>query len=196
MKVDAIVPYAPVLIKLLQGVVYHDDPDWNVLLREFNGVQDYLARIGIEVILKEEDGYAYLRQPDLEDETGQHKSLPHLVRRDRLSYYVTLICVLLRERLYIFESGSPDADRLIMTEAEIIELARPFYRERGDERALRRKLVSHIKQVATLGFLKALANADELRYEVRTILRSKLDAEKLAEIKSTLVGHAPEDTES
>lgn len=199
MKADAILPYAPVLIKLLQGVLYHDDVHWNLLLREFNGVQDYFAKMGMEVYLKEADGYAYLRQPELEAEDGQRVALPRLTRRDRLSYHVTLICVILRERLYAFESSNPDADRLILTETDIIEAARVFYRERGDERTLRRKMTGYIKQVVDLGFLKALPareSRDETRYEVRAILRSKLDSEKLAEIKSKLADDAPEENQS
>lgn len=194
MKSEAIAPYAPVLIKLLQSVVYYDDPQWNLLLQNITSIQEYFARMGVEVYLKEADGYAYLRQPEPEEDEEKRVPLPRLTRRDRLSYYVTLLCVLLRERLYIFESSSPDADRLILREEEIYDMVRPFYRDRGDERTLRRKMTTHIKQCADLGFLKIINTTEEPRYEVRPILRSRLDSEKLAEIKEKLVGNIPDES--
>src|SRR5215208_2511849 len=100
MHPDPIVPYAPAVIKLLQGVIYHDDTAaWNLLLAHQTPIQEYFARIGLVVYVDEADGFAFLRQPELESEEGSRIALPRLIRRDRLSYHVTLLCVLLRERL-------------------------------------------------------------------------------------------------
>ena len=97
-KSSIVVPYAVVILKLLRNPLYSDETySWNLLLMHLTSVQEYFARIGLEVRLHEEDGFAYLHQPALEDEEGQKLSLPRLTRRDRLTYNATLLCVQLRE---------------------------------------------------------------------------------------------------
>jgi Domain of unknown function (DUF4194) len=188
MRADAIAPYAPVVIKLLQGVVYHDDTtSWDLLLTHQTAIQDYFARIGVEVFVHEADGFAFLRQPELEDEEGERVSLPRLTRRDKLSYSVTLLCVLLRERLDQFDASASESDRLILTLEQLRDLARAFFPERNDERALFRKIDAAIERVVDLGFLRRLgASGDDERFEVRRILKARIDADKLAEIKRRL----------
>jgi Domain of unknown function (DUF4194) len=188
MRADAIAPYAPAAIKLLQGVVYHDDTAaWDVLLTHQTAIQDYFAKIGVEVFVAEADGFAYLRQPDMENDAGERMALPHLTRRDKLSYSVTLLCVLLRERLDQFDASASESDRLIVTLEQLRELARAFFPERNDERALFRKIDSAVERVVDLGFLKRLgASGDDERFEVRRILKARIDADKLADIKKRL----------
>src|SRR5258708_27290630 len=100
MQNSAVMPYAPVVLKLLQNPLFSDETaPWNLLLSYITPVQEYFARIGLEVRIHEEDGYAYLHQPALEDDEGQTITLPRLTRRDRLTYHTTLLCVLLREWL-------------------------------------------------------------------------------------------------
>ncbi|HET7640709.1 MAG TPA: DUF4194 domain-containing protein, partial [Ktedonobacteraceae bacterium] len=98
MPSSIVMPYAPVVLKLLQNPLFSDESSsWNLLLSYLTPVQEYFARIGLEVRVHEEDGYAYLHQPALEDDEGQTIVLPRLTRRDRLTYHTTLLCVLLRE---------------------------------------------------------------------------------------------------
>src|SRR5260370_6301142 len=100
---SAVMPYAPVVLKLLQNPLFSDETaSWNLLLSYLTPVQEYFARIGLEVRVHEEDAYAYLHQPALEDDEGQSVVLPRLTRRDHLTYQTTLLCVLLREWLYQF----------------------------------------------------------------------------------------------
>lgn len=136
MRPDQIAPYAPAVIWLLQGALSSDDGGpWNLLLAHETPVREYLAKIGLELVLSEPDGYAFLRQPEWEGESGQRGALPRLTRRDRLSYHVTLLCALLRERLDQFEPSTPETDRLILTGDDLRDMLRPFLRERGAEAA-------------------------------------------------------------
>ena len=150
-------------------------------------MQEYFARIGLEVRLNEEDGYAYLHQPALEDDEGQAITLPRLTRRDRLTYHATLLCVLLREWIDQFESTHLDTGKCTITDAQIRELLFPFLSARTDERAMQRRIASAIERLIDLGFLKRMPNTDNPAYfEVRRILKAKIDAENLAEIKEKL----------
>lgn len=188
MPTSAVAPYASVMLKLLQNPLFSDEVTaWNMLLSHFTPVQEYFARIGLEVHLNEEDGYAYLHQPALEDDEGESITLPRLTRRDRLTYHATLLCVLLREWIDQFESTHLDAGKCTITDVQIHELVSPFLLARTDERAIQRRITLTIDRLVDLGFLKRMPNTDNPAYfEVRRILKAKIDAEKLAEIKEKL----------
>jgi hypothetical protein len=163
-----------------------------VLLSHETPVREYLAKIGLELVLNEPDGYAFLRQPEWEGEDGQRVTLPRLTRRDRLSYHATLMCALLRERLDQFDASTPETDRLILTGDDLRDMLRPFLRERGDERALLKKIDETANRVVELGFLRRLG-ADN-RYEVRPILKARLGSGVLANVLQMLEQHAPTDS--
>jgi len=195
---STVIPYALVVLKLLQNPLFSDETaSWNLLLSYLTPVQEYFARIGLEVHIDEEDGYAYLYQPALEDEEGQSIVLPRLTRRDRLTYHTTLLCVLLREWLDHFESTHLDAGKCTITDDQLRELLVPFLPARTDERALQRRMDASIERLVDLGFLKRMPNTEKPAYfEVRRILKAKIDAEKLAEIKEKLASYGTTEPES
>ena len=195
---SAVMPYAPVILKLLQNPLFSDESaSWNLLLSYLTPVQEYFGRIGLEVRVSEEDGYAYLHQPALEDNEGQTVTLPRLTRRDRLTYHTTLLCVLLREWLDQFESTHLDAGKCTITDDQMRDLLRSFLAARTDERAIQRRADSAIERLIDLGFLKRMPNTEKPAYfEVRRILKAKIDAEKLVEIKEKLARYGIAETES
>src|SRR5260370_15441723 len=175
---SAVMPYAPVVLKLIQNPLFsHEAASWNLLHSYPTRVQEYFARIGLEVRVHEEDGYAYLHQPALEDEEGQSVVLPRLTRRDHLSYQTTLLCVLLREWLDQFESTHLDAGKCMVTEDQVRELLVPFLPARTDERALQRRMDTAIERLIDLGFLKRMPGTQKPAYfEVRPILKTPTHA--------------------
>jgi hypothetical protein len=195
---STVMPYAPVILKLLQNPLFSDETTpWNLLLSYLTPVQEYFARIGLEVRIHEEDGYAYLYQPALEDDEGQSIVLPRLTRRDRLTYHTTLLCVLLREWLDQFESTHLDAGKCTITDDQVRELLVPFLPARTDERALQRRMDAALERLIDLGFLKRMPNTEKPAYfEVRRILKAKIDAEKLADIKEKLARYGTAEPES
>ncbi len=194
---SVVAPYAPVILKLLSNPLFSDETAaWNLLLSHLTPVQEHFARIGLEVRVNEEDGYAFLHQPALEDEEGQAVTLPRLTRRDRLTYHQTLLCVLLREWIDQFESAHLDAEKCVITDEQMFELLLPFLPARTDERALDRRMDSAISRLIDLGFLKRMPGAGRPAYfEVRRILKAKIDAEKLAEIKEKLTRYGTAEPE-
>ena len=106
-----------VVIPLLKGVVYreHDDALWNGLIHGQARVRDYVAVLGLELMLDEAEGYAFLRaRPDdeapLKAETGgdtvpEGSRLPRLVVRRPLSFHVSLLLALLRRKLAEIDAG-------------------------------------------------------------------------------------------
>lgn len=71
LKSSAVALCAPVVLKLLINPLFSDDTTyWNLLLTYQRQVQEYLAHIGLALEVQEADGYAYLYQPEVEDDEG------------------------------------------------------------------------------------------------------------------------------
>ena len=87
-----------VLISLMKGVMdCENEPSiWQSLLDVQARVRDYVGVLGLELILDEAEGYAYLRQRAVQVDGAE---LPRLVPRRRLGYQVSLLLVLLRKKL-------------------------------------------------------------------------------------------------
>lgn len=174
---------SPVLITLFKGVVYQDaNPAlWQGLLALQARVRDYVALLGLELMLDEAEGYAYLRQkPQAEDE----ETLPRLVQRRPLSYPVSLLLALLRKKLAEFDTAGGDT-RLILTREQIVELVRVFLPDTVNEAKLLDRIDGHINRLVELSFLRKL-RGQENQFEVVRILKTFIDAQWLAEIDERL----------
>lgn len=180
-------PYAPVVLKLLRGVMYSDDPHWERLQSYLTPIKDYFGKIGLQVQHYETEGFAYLDQPDpeLDDPT---EPLPRLIVRRQLSFKVTVLCVLLREQLRLFDA-SDATGRLVVDAERLRDLIQPYLPARNNEEKFRREVDGLIKQAIDLGFLKRLSGQHE-NYEVRPILKAKIDADMLERLKQKLEADA------
>ena len=181
-------PFAPVLIRLLQGVIHYDDEtSWTLLLRHRKEIDTYFATIGAKVHLSEADGYAFLRQEGADEDPD----LPRLTHRHPLNYTTTLLCVLLRERLLQHDTGSIDSPRLVVTHEDIYEAMRPFLPEKTDDTRLMDQMDRAINRLKDMGFLSMLsAGKEEKVYEVRRILKAQISADMLNSIKEKIERHA------
>jgi hypothetical protein len=171
------------LLTLMKGVAYREsDPLlWQRLLDLQARVRDHVAVIGLELILDEAEGYAYLRQREFDDAQSE---LPRLIPRRQLSYPVSLLLALLRKRLAEFDASSVD-ERLIVDRAQILELVRLFLPDSSNEARLFDRVEADIRKIVELGFLRRLRGNDE-RYEVRRILKAFVDAQWLGEFATRL----------
>ena len=180
------------LITLLKGVVYQDSDAvlWNALLQLQAQVRDYIAVLGLELVLDEAEGYAFLRaHPESDDESGP--KLPRLVARRPLSFPVSLILALLRKKLAEFDASGGDT-RLVLTRDEIVEVVRVFLPENSNETRLIDQIETHLNRIVDLGFLRRLKSGGGTRtgaaavFEVRRILKAFVDAQWLAEFDARL----------
>ena len=172
-----------VLITLFKGVMYRDQnpPLWQALLNLQHRVRDHVAMLGLELMLDEVEGHAFLRQrPPAEDEP----ELPRLVARRQLGYPVSLLLVLLRKKLAEHDASSGDP-RLILSREQIAELLRVFLPDSANEVRLLDRLDRDIKRVVELGFLRPLHGRDD-QFELRRIIKHFVDAQWLAEFDQRL----------
>lgn len=181
-------PYAPVLIRLLQGVLYDDNREiWNALIDHQAQVREYFSAINVDVLIHESEGFAFLRQR--EQPEGSPVVLPNIIEKRQLGYYVTLLCVLLVEKLVEFDVRGGDSTRLILGRDEIKEMARIFLADKTNEAKVVDSLDAPINRLVEYGFLRRM-NSSEDKYEVRRILKAKITADSLLDIKKRLETYA------
>jgi len=178
--------FSLLLIALFKGVLYREDDaaQWQQLLDRQAAARDYLGVIGLELILDEAEGYAYLAQRA--DEDGS--ALPRLVPRRQLSYPVRLLLALLRKRLA--EADAAGGERLILSREQLAEMLRLFLPEGSNEARLVDRIDAHVAKIVELGFLRRLRGQDESLYEVRRILKAFVDAQWLNEFDQRLGEYA------
>lgn len=172
-----------VVVTLFQGVLYREnaEPQWQALLDLQARVRDYCSVIGLELILDEAEGYAYLRQRASKPETPD---LPRLVQRRQLSFPVSLILVLLRKKLAEFDALSADT-RLVVSREDIVDQMRLFLPDTANEARLLDRMDTHLGKVVDLGFLRRLRGQRDT-FEVRRILKAYVDAQTLADFAGRL----------
>lgn len=173
-----------VIVPLLRGVIYQEnDPSrWNSLLYFQAKIRDYMAVLGLELVLDEAEGYAFLKSRKEED--VDEASVPRLVVRRQLSFPVSLLLALLRRKLAEFDASGSET-RLILSRDQIVELIRVFLPEGSNETKLIDQVDSHINKVIDLGFLRQLKDQKNT-FEVRRILKSFVDAQWLFEMDKRL----------
>jgi len=179
--------FSLVLVSLMKGVVHAEtEPkNWQALLDLQARVRDHVAPLGLELIVDEAEGYAFLRQRAAAE--GEPE-LPRLVPRRQLGFQVSLLLVLLRKKLAESDAQG-DGTRIILGREQIAELVRVFLPESANEARLMDRLDAHINKVVEMGFLRKLRGKnDEL--EIQRILKAFVDAQWLSEFDRRLAAYA------
>jgi len=175
---------------LLREPLYLEDgPLWEDLLRSRGDCAAWFGEVGLELVIDEEEGYAFVRQPDAENEDF---SGPRLIVRRKLGYEATLLLVCLRQELARSEAQDADQARVVRTRREISDLVSGFLAESHDETRDLKKVDKAVEQLVALGFLKRLGGDGGEDYEVRRIIKARLGPAELEEIKRKLISHEGE----
>lgn len=174
-------PLSLLLISLMKGILHADkDPlNWQSLLRLQGAVRDHVSLLGLELVVDESEGFAWLRQRESEGE----EALPSLVSRRPLSYPVSLLLVLLRRRLAEHDSQSGET-RLILSQEEIVEMLKVFLPTGSNEAKLADQIESHLRKASELGFVRELKASGQ--YEVPRVLKAFVDAQWLGDFEARL----------
>ena len=180
--------------QLMKGVVYRDTHEraWRYLLQLQPQVRDYVAVLGLQVVIDDAEGYAFCRQRPPEeardDNTAPENPVPRLIPRRPLSFHVSLLLALLRKKLAEFDAQGGDT-KLMLSRDQIAEMMRVFLPSTSNEVRLADKIDTHISKAVDLGFLRPAKNAEPV-YEVRRILKAFVDGQWLADFDTKLSEYA------
>ncbi len=172
--------------QLMKGVVYRDAHErvWGHLIQLQSRARDYVAVLGLEIVIDEAEGYAFLRQRPDDDPDAEPVPLPRLIPRRSLSFHVSLLLALLRKRLAEFDAQGGDT-RLILSREQIVEMVRLFLPASSNEARLTDQIDSYLHKAAELGFLRQVKGSEQA-YEVRRILKAFVDGQWLADFDRRL----------
>lgn len=180
-------PYAKAIIHLLKGDVSDKDFIWKDLEEYQIEIQEYLNRIGLELIFNKRDGFAYLRQFEVDDDGNT----VGLIQRRQLSFEVSIICVLIREAYEDFEMNPTNimAEKCFITHHQLKEQAELFFTEGFNQVKFQRDLDKYISKTLELGFLRLHQDAEnnaERVYEVKPIIKARISVNELLEFKDKM----------
>lgn len=165
------------IIHLFKGILYDSNEIvWKSLLQQETHVRNYFAVVGLELIINEAEGFAFLKQKVFSEETTVN--LPKLVEKRQLSFPVSILAILLRKKLLEFDNKGNDS-RLVLKKSDIVELLISFLpNNTSNEKKIIDKIDTYITRLIELGFLRELKN-EENYYEVSRILIAYMPVEQL-----------------
>lgn len=167
-----------VVIMLCKGLIDREaEPRlWQALLNLQAAVADYVETLGLDLRVDEAEGYAFLQAR----EQGEHEEkLPRLVARRQLSFHVSLLLALLREKMAESDASGGEV-RVILSRDEVVEMIRVFIPAGSNEVRLIDQVDGYMNQIVKMGFARRLKGEDKM-IELHRIIKSFVDAQWLAE---------------
>jgi hypothetical protein len=179
-----------VVTHLMKGVVYRDTHEkaWQHLVQLVPRVSDYVATLGLVVVVDESEGYAFLRSKP--EDPDDDDSIPRLIPRHALSFHTSLLLALLRKKLAESDAAD-DGYRLILSRDQILDMMLMFMRTSSNEAKITDQIDRTISKVVDLGFLRRMTKQDN-QFEVRRVLKAFVDGQWLSEFDARLADYAAE----
>jgi len=182
---ENIKPYSKAIVKLLKRTIDKDDIVWKDILFYQTEIQEYISKIGLELIIKENDGYAFLKQFEIDNDNNTIG----IASRRQVGFETSIVLVILRQIIEEFESDPTDfqvTDKFI-TESELKEQISFFLPEKYNKVKFLKQLDNYIKNVIKLGYLKeSETNLNEKKYKIHKIIKEKVTLDTLNEFKENL----------
>jgi len=182
---DKIKPYSKVIVLLLKGVVESKSSKWDDIFQYEDEIREYLSVIGLELIYKKEDGYAFLKQVELDED----ENTIGLVSRRKLSFGASVVMVILRQILEEFERDidAYETQERFITEEELKSEIEDFLPQDYDKVKFYGDLEKNISRISDLGYLnKTVADNGETVYSIHKIIKEKVTLDTLLKFKQNL----------
>lgn len=181
-------PYSKAIVFLLKKTVENSSPVWNDIIIYQKDIQNYLSIIGLELVIKKDEGFAYLKQY-----TSDNDNTLSLVPRRPLSFEVSILLIVLRQVLEDFDNNPTDTHSIdkIISNNEIKDEIRMFLPEKYDKVKFEKDLERYIQTAVELGFLKEVKrNNNEVRYKIHRIIKEKVTLDDLDMFKRKIENYA------
>ena len=169
-------------ISLLKGIIIKENKEkiWDTILNYRNQIEDYFRQLGLTLKLYEEEGYCYLQQIE-DDETN---NLLKLIPKTQLSLHLSLLLVTLRK--YMLESTANGDEKIVISKEEIFIKMKNYLKETSNEIKQEKEIISYIKKVEDMKFIRKLKNSDN-KYEILRLLASFVDAQWLDDLDKRIL---------
>jgi len=173
-------------VRLLQGVVESEDGRvWDLVLANNSLLEQYFVRMGLQLVIDEAEGLAYLRQFTDETLPAGYDAIPKLFRSTRLTFGQTLLCVLLRDHLRRYEEEGTRDERCVVEESMLLDQWKGYFAAYGDEVKLQKELRTTLGKLEDMGFIRHFGQEPN-SWEIRRILKARLTADELERLHEKL----------
>ncbi len=183
--IEKIQPYSKAVVRLLKGTVNKKDSIWGDIILYKKEIADYINIIGLELIIQEEDGYAFVKQFIIDEDDNTLG----LVNRRSIGFEVSVVLVILRQMLEEFESNPVEIQsttKYILKEDLKAEIER-FLPKKYNTVQFLKELDSHINKIVDLKYLKEVSeNDEEPKYIIHKIIKDKVSLDVLNDFKNKL----------
>jgi uncharacterized protein DUF4194 len=179
-----------VVTHLMKGVVYRDTHEkvWQHLVQLVPRISDYVATMGLVVVVDESEGYAFLRSKP--DDPDEDEGIPRLIPRHGLSFHTSLLLALLRKKLAESDAVD-DGYRVMLSRDQILDMMVMFMPTSTNEAKITENIDRTIGKVVDLGFLRRMPKQDN-QFEVRRVLKAFVDGQWLSDFDVRLAEYAAE----
>ena len=177
-------PYSKAVVRLLKGAVDKNNKIWDDIVLYQPDIQDYISTIGLELVLKKEDGFAFVKQ--IEDSNGTTLGI---ASRRQIGFESSIILVVLRQSLEDFDSNPTQFQVMekFITNTEIKEEVELFLPEKFNKVKFLKDIDKNIRQIQELGYLKEVQKDNgEIKYQIQRIIKEKVTLDVLVEFKNKL----------
>jgi hypothetical protein len=184
MSKNNIQPYSKAIVRLLKGTIDRDSNVWSDITTYQTEIQDYISIIGMELIVKKDEGFAFVKQVEMEDGTTLN-----LVSRRQIGFETSIVLVVLRQILEEFDSNPIETQSFekFITNTEIKDEIELFLPDKYNKVKFFKELDSYVNKAEELGFLKIVEKKEnETRYQIHRIVREKITLDDLQEFKNKL----------
>lgn len=176
--------YSKAVIKLLKGVVENNDTVWSDIITYQTDIQNYISVMGLELIVKKDEGFAFIKQMTLDD----NKTI-NLVTRRQYGFEISVMLVVLRQMLEDFDSNPTESQAIdkYVTAMEIKEETEMFLPTSYNKAKFEKELDNNIQRIVDFGFLVAPKNGErEKRYKIHRLIKENVTLDDLLEFKTQL----------
>ena len=177
-------PYSKAIVRLLKGTVERNNSVWDDIISYQPEIQNYISIIGLELIIKKDEGFAFVKQIELEDGTTLN-----LMSRRQIGFETSFVLIVLRQILEEFDSNPTETQSFekFITDTEIKEEIELFFPEKYNRVKFIKDLDKYIKNAEELGFLKEINKKDnETKYQIHRIIKEKITLDDLQNFKNKL----------
>lgn len=185
MNANNITPYSKAVVRLLRGTVEKKETIWNDIINYQSEIQGYISVMGLELIVKKDEGFAFLKQMKLDDDKTMN-----LVSHRPYGFDVSVMLIVLRQILEDFDSNPIESQAFdkFVTAEEIKEEVEMFLPATYNKVKFEKELDGNIEKIASFGFLKKTGD-NEKRYKIHRIIKEKITLDDLLDFKNQLEGN-------